>query len=124
MSSTPRLKAQSFELDMGFRLVSELRDTNGVSVADYDQDGDMDIFLVSIHKFQEGNSQTWSRLLRNNGQNGFEDVTAESKLLFQNETLRDGWMGDRMGASWGDYDNDGYPDLFLSNDGGGRTLAQ
>ena len=118
MSSTPRLKAQSFELDMGFRLVSELRDTNGVSVADYDQDGDMDIFLVSIHKFQEGNSQTWSRLLRNNGQNGFEDVTAESKLLFQNETLRDGWMGDRMGASWGDYDNDGYPDLFLSNDGG------
>ncbi|OUT93740.1 MAG: hypothetical protein CBB92_14400 [Flammeovirgaceae bacterium TMED32] len=118
MSSTPRLKAQSFELDMGFRLVSELRDTNGVSVADYDQDGDMDIFLVSIHKFQEGNSQTWSRLLRNNRQNGFEDVTVESKLLFQNETLRDGWMGDRMGASWGDYDNDGYPDLFLSNDGG------
>jgi hypothetical protein len=118
MSLTPRLKAQSFELDKGFRFVSELRDTNGVSVADYDQDGDLDIYLVCIHRFQEGNSQTWSRLLRNNGQDGFEDVTAESKLLFQNETLRNGWMGDRMGASWGDYDNDGYPDLFLSNDGG------
>ena len=81
------------------------------------QDGDMDIFLVSIHKFQQGNSQTWSRLIRNNGQGEFEDVTEESNLLFQNGTLRKGWMGDRMGASWGDYDNDGYPDLFLSNDG-------
>ena len=118
MSMTPWLKAQSFEPDIGFGIVSELRDTNGVSVADYDQDGDMDIFLVSIHKFQEGNSQTWSRLLRNNGQGGFEDVTEESKILFENETLREGWMGDRMGASWGDYDNDGFPDLFLSNDGG------
>ena len=77
----------------------------------------MDIFLVSIHKFQQGNSQTWSRLIRNNGQGEFEDVTEESNLLFHNETLRKGWMGDRMGGSWGDYDNDGYPDLFLSNDG-------
>ncbi len=116
-SSRSWLKSQSFEPHIGFGAVSELRDSNGVSVADYDLDGDMDIFLVSIHKFQQGNSQTWSRLIRNNGQGKFEDVTEESNLFFQNGTLRKGWMGDRMGASWGDYDNDGYPDLFLSNDG-------
>ena len=84
-SSKSWLKSQSFEPHLRFGAVSELRDSNGVSVADYDQDGDMDIFLVSIHKFQQGNSQTWSRLIRNNGQGEFEDVTEESNLFFKME---------------------------------------
>ena len=112
------LNAQSFELLEDYATISQLRDVNGVSVADYDQDGDLDIFLVSIYRFEANNPQTWSRLLQNNGENGFEDVTETAQLLVENKTIRRGWMGDRMGASWGDYDNDGYPDLFLSNDGG------
>lgn len=94
-----------------------LRDVNGVSVADYDQDGDLDIFLVSIHRYEAGNPQTWSRLLRNDGSQNFEDITEQAGLFVKNTALRNGWMGDRMAASWGDYDNDGYPDLFLSNNG-------
>lgn len=109
--------AQSFELVSEFDDMCDLQDANGVTVADYDLDGDLDVFVVSIHRYEVGNDQTWSRLLRNDGEDGFKDVTDESLLRDQNESIRTGWMGDRMGASWGDYDNDGYPDLFLANNG-------
>lgn len=112
------LNAQHFQLLEDYPSISQLRDVNGVSVADYDVDGDLDIFIVSIHRFEENNPQTWSRLLQNNGESGFIDVTETAQLLVENKTIRRGWMGDRMGASWGDFDNDSYPDLFLSNDGG------
>lgn len=108
---------QGFVEDEQFATISKLRDANGVSVADYDQDGDLDLFLVSIHRYEAGNPQTWSRFFRNNGSQGFEDVTETAGLLVDNPALRNGWMGDRMAASWGDYDNDGFPDLFLSNNG-------
>jgi hypothetical protein len=108
---------QSFELIPDLEDTCPLIDVNGVSVADYDLDGDLDIFVVSIHRYEVGNDQTWSRLLRNDGNLGFVDVTHQANLFNQNESLRSGWMGDRMSASWGDYDNDGYPDLFLANDG-------
>ena len=100
-----------------FEAISELKDVNGVQVADYDLDGDLDVYVVSIHQFEQENPQTWSRLLRNDQENGFTDVTIESKLFYNNHTLRNGWMGDRMAASWGDYNNDGFPDLFLANNG-------
>lgn len=111
------LTGQSFELLKSFEQVSVIEDANGVAVADYDQDGDLDVFIVSIHRYEAGNRQSWSRLLQNNGDNQFKDVTRESNLFAPNYSLRSGWMGDRMSASWGDYDNDGYPDLFLANNG-------
>ena len=110
------LKAQSFERLKSFENISELQDVNGVAVADYDQDGDLDVYLVCVHQYN-GDRQTWSRLLQNNGPSGFKDVTLDASLTLHNPGIRDGWMGDRMGASWGDYDNDGFPDLFLSNNG-------
>ncbi len=113
----PSVYAQSFELAQHIEDACQLEDVNGVTVADYDQDGDLDIFVVSIHRYETGDDQTWSRLLRNDGAQGFTDVTTESNLFDVDETLRTGWMGDRMAASWGDYDNDGYPDLFLANNG-------
>ncbi len=89
---------------------------NGVSVADYDLDGDLDVFFVGYHSFVEFDSTTWNRLMRNNGDGTFTDVTVSAGLddQFVNRDVQAS-IGEKMGASWGDYDNDGYPDLFLSN---------
>ena len=116
-----------------FRNVTDVSDligvvgSNGVAVADYDQDGDLDIFIVSAQS-EEG-EENWSRLLQNTNNGNFIDVTENSginqnldhdiNLLNYNE---DGSFsfdtiehGDRLAASWGDFNNDGYPDLFLGN---------
>ena len=110
--------AQSFELVQSFEFQSELRKVNGVSAADYDLDGDPDLFLVAEEIFDENDPLTWSRLLRNDDGLRFTDVTRESGLVnYQSSTNEGLVMGSKMGASWGDYNNDGYPDLFLSNYG-------
>jgi len=89
---------------------------NGVAVADYDQDGDLDIFFTGIENFKLNNDSTWSRLFQNQGDGTFEDVTIEAGFGIQyvNEGLK-AERGEKMGAAWGDYDNDGFPDLFLAN---------
>ncbi len=74
-----------------------------VSVVDFDRDGWQDIYLT--------NSGEGSRnaLYRNLGDGKFKDVAAELGVgdLNSRET------GVSMGSVWGDYDNDGYEDLFL-----------
>jgi hypothetical protein len=73
--------------------------TKSIAWADYDMDGDDDIYIT--------NSQSWSRMLRNDGVLGFTDVTSmpEANQMFG------------FGAMWGDQDNDGDPDLYVSNFG-------
>jgi enediyne biosynthesis protein E4 len=99
-------------------------ETNGCGVAfiDYDDDGWLDIFLLSgtrLEGFPKGKEPT-NRLYRNNRNGSFSDVTARSGLA------RTGWAS---GVCAGDFDNDGRTDLFLSywgqnllyhNDGNGR----
>jgi enediyne biosynthesis protein E4 len=74
-----------------------------VSVVDYDRDGWLDLYVT--------NSGEWSRnrLYRNRGDGTFEDVAAAVGLADLNQPD----TGVSMGAVWGDYDNDGYEDLFL-----------
>ncbi len=74
-----------------------------VSVADFDRDGWQDIYV--------SNSSEGSRnaLYRNLGNGSFEDVAAALGVDGMNS--RDN--GVSMGAVWGDYDNDGYEDLFV-----------
>lgn len=67
----------------------------GVAVADYDNDGDADLFV--------GNYGV-SRLYRNNGDGTFTDVAAKVGLALN------GW---HTGATFGDYDKDGKLDLFV-----------
>lgn len=77
---------------------------------DYDQDGDPDLFVA--------NDWAPSNLLRNDGPAGFKDVTGEAGTTF---------YGFSMGASWGDFDNDGLEDLYVSNmysDPGRRITAR
>jgi hypothetical protein len=69
---------------------------------DYDNDGDLDLYIGN------DSSRTFrapAQLFRNNGNGTFNDVAAEAgvqDLLFS------------MGAVWGDYNHDRYPDLFVS----------
>ncbi len=75
----------------------------GVSIVDFDRDGLSDIYVV--------NSAIGSKnaLYRNLGNGSFKDVAAEMGLADLNQE----GTGVSTGAVWGDYDNDGYDDLFL-----------
>lgn len=99
--------------------LNDVTNNNGIAVADYDNDNDLDIFVVGESKLELTNTHTWSRLLRNNNDGSFEDVTAEAGFLeiFNHElTILNGFdLGDKMGVSWVDYNNDTYPDIFLTN---------
>ncbi len=95
--------------------LNQYYNNNGIAVADYDQDGDLDIFLVSYHSDNNNDS----RLLENTNNGNFIDVTAATGInqnLEHEIDLQSGfYFGDRLSASWGDFNNDGYPDLFLGN---------
>jgi enediyne biosynthesis protein E4 len=80
---------------------------SGVAAIDYDGDGWTDIFLVNgsvLEGFPKGQEPT-NHLYRNRGDGTFEDVTARAGL---------GASGWGQGVCVGDYDNDGYDDLFVT----------
>ena len=86
-----------------------LLETTGCGAAfyDYDQDGWLDIFLVNGWRLEgfAKNSEPTCHLFKNNRDGTFTDVTAKAGLA------RSGWG---QGCCVGDYDNDGYDDLFVS----------
>jgi enediyne biosynthesis protein E4 len=111
--------------------------STGAAWADYDRDGRIDLFVaryvdVDLHHLPapdpnavgdrsvilqmpadlEGESDF---LLRNRGDGTFEDVSQKAGI--SNRAKLHG-----MGVVWGDYDNDGWPDLFVANDGGANYL--
>ncbi|WP_340113400.1 FG-GAP-like repeat-containing protein [Maribellus mangrovi] len=99
--------------------VSLVSNNNGVAVADYDNDNDLDFFVVTRYN-SVTNRTASSYLFRNNNDGTFTNVTARSGINSAHnykDTPVPGLysFGEKMGASWGDYDNDGYPDLFLTN---------
>ena len=77
---------------------------SGCAFLDYDNDGRPDIFLVNSRPWSGGAGPT-SRLYRNAGAGRFEDVTAEAGLAHTMYGL---------GAAAGDYDNDGFADLYVT----------
>jgi enediyne biosynthesis protein E4 len=74
-----------------------------VSIVDYDQDGWPDIYVTNS---REG---SMNALYHNNHDGTFTDVAQQLGIADVNKP----GTGVSMGAVWGDYDNDGYPDLFL-----------
>ena len=74
--------------------------------ADYDNDGDLDV-LVLRGAWAKRAGRFPNSLLRNNGDGTFEDVTDEAGVLSFHPTQT---------AAWGDYDNDGFVDLFIGNE--------
>jgi hypothetical protein len=111
---------------MNFRYVSShtskkyLVETMGAGVAlfDYDNDGRLDIFLVNGAPIadptpkgtipQKDGPRTWNRLYHQKADGTFEDVTEKAGLQ---------GIGYGMGVAVGDYDNDGYEDLFVTGYG-------
>ncbi|HSE23907.1 MAG TPA: CRTAC1 family protein [Pyrinomonadaceae bacterium] len=85
----------------------------GVAIIDYDNDGWPDIFVVNgsrLEGFRAGNGPT-NHLYHNNHDGTFSDVTAKSGLVAT------GWG---QGVCIGDYDNDGWEDLYVTYYGKNR----
>ncbi|MDG5492540.1 FG-GAP-like repeat-containing protein [Psychroserpens sp. SPM9] len=119
MGST-RLSAQIFEQVQVISGLGDLKHNNGVAVADYDNDLDLDIFVVALNQDVDGEEATHSKLYRNNNDGSFTDVTDQvglANLLPFDEDLDAffGLKGFKHGVSWGDYNNDGYPDILFTN---------
>jgi hypothetical protein len=82
----------------------------GCAFLDYDNDGDQDILLLSCGNFPPSTSEPPNlALYRNNGVGTFTDKTTGSGL--------DKPLGYAQALAVGDYDNDGYPDVFVAGYG-------
>ena len=93
----------------------------GVALFDYDNDGRLDIFLVNGAFLadptpkgsvpQKAGPQYWNRLFHQKQDGTFEDVTERAGLQ---------GSGYGMGVAAGDYDNDGFEDLYVTAYGGNK----
>ena len=93
----------------------------GVALFDYDNDGRLDLFVVNGAPLndptpkaeipQKTSPKYWNRLYHQKVDGTFEDVTEKAGLQ---------GAGYGMGVAVGDYDNDGYEDLFVTAYGGNR----
>jgi hypothetical protein len=80
----------------------------GVALLDFDQDGYLDVFFTNgarIPSLEKDNPSFHNRLYHNNHDGTFTDVTAHAGVA---------GAGYSMGVAVGDFDNDGYPDLFVA----------
>jgi enediyne biosynthesis protein E4 len=77
----------------------------GCALIDYDNDGWLDIFLLSGTQLEGNPSGATNRLYRNNRDGTFTDVTEKAGLI------RTGWAS---AVAIGDYNNDGFDDLFVT----------
>jgi len=93
----------------------------GVALLDYNNDGLLDIFFVNGGKiagglrvpenFERNDPRYWNRLYRQDRDGSFRDVTQAAGL----GNAGNGNYG--MGVAVGDYDNDGFPDIYVTNYG-------
>ena len=103
----------------------------GMAAADYDRDGNLDLYLCSHMYFQsEGQYRNpapyhdarngppnflFRNELRRDGEGVFRDVTVESGMDENNDRYS-------LAAAWCDYDEDGWPELYVANDFGRNNL--
>lgn len=80
----------------------------GVCVADFDGDGWQDIYFVNGRDLYDRGISVSNALYRNNHDGTFTDVTEKAGVP---------GTGYGLGCVWGDFDNDGFPDLFVTQYG-------
>jgi hypothetical protein len=88
----------------------------GVAILDYDNDGLPDLFFVNgghiaPEGFDRDNPKYWNRLYKQNRDGTFTDTTAAAGLSHAGNANYD------MGVAVADYDNDGFPDLYVTSFG-------
>ena len=103
-----------------------VEDSRSLSAVDYDDDGDLDLYLTSYHgdprvvpltpiPYHDANNGSGNSLLRNDGEFRFADVTSACGLDANNTRFS-------FAAAWEDFDNDGDMDLYVANDYGRNNL--
>jgi hypothetical protein len=115
-AAAPAAKIKFFLQTLPFRLDSDetlktphapATMAGGVAVFDYNRDGRSDIFFTNganIETLEKDSPRFFNRLYRNDGNGVFTDVTREAGLA---------GAGYNICVAVSDYDNDGYPDLFV-----------
>lgn len=107
-------------------------DSYSLAAADYDQDGDTDVYVCGYNArkqdpvnrglpfplpYHDANNGGRNYLLRNDGQFRFVDATKETGLDEHNTRFS-------LAAAWEDFDNDGDQDLYVANDFGRNCLYE
>ncbi len=99
----------------------------GAAMADYDRDGDLDLYVCAYDFWQSGSDYDAptpyfdatngpaNLLFRNDGAGRFEEVSAGAGLQPTNDRFS-------FAAAWGDFDDDSDPDLYVANDFGRNNL--
>jgi hypothetical protein len=90
--------------ESGIKYLTETS-SGGAALVDYDDDGWLDVFIVSGTRFEKPEPNATNRLYRNNREGTFTDVTAKAGLS------KTGWG---QGVCAGDFNNDGFLDLFVT----------
>src|SRR5438874_618782 len=80
----------------------------GVCVGDFDGNGWQDIYFVNGRDLYNRGTSARNALYRNNRDGTFTDITEKASVP---------GTGYGLGCIWGDYDNDGFPDLFVTQYG-------
>jgi tetratricopeptide (TPR) repeat protein len=97
------------------------------ALADFDRDGYLDLYVCAYSyslgegmyrlatPYHDARNGPPNVLFRNDGKGGFEDVTAATDLAENNDRFS-------FACAWGDYNDDGWPDLLVANDFGRKNL--
>lgn len=89
----------------GSGIASKSTVSRGINCADFDEDGDVDMY-ISVYRLQQ------NLLWRNNNNGTFIDVAAVKQVEGHNTS---GYYGHTISSAWGDLNNDGLFDLFCAN---------
>ncbi len=120
ISESANLRFQHDNGDEGKFYMPEIMGAGG-ALLDFDNDGDLDLYLVQGGKIEGNDASNQDRLFRNDlivdgidtGVLKFKDITADAEIP------KDGYG---MGVATGDIDADGFTDLYISNFGANRLL--